>query len=520
MTTPTPTTDPHRDTPGGALLPGDVLAPGDAGYDEASRTVFATGRPALVVRPHDPADVARAVTYAARKGLALSVRSGGHSPLGHGTNDGGIVLDLTHLDTVEVVDPRRRIVRVAAGATWGRVAAALAPHGLGITAGDTASVGVGGLTLGGGVGWMVRRYGLAIDNLVAARVVTADGKLLTASADQHQGLFWALRGGGGNFGVVTSFDFVAARIGEVRFGSISYRPDDPARLIRGWRDHMRAASEELSSTLVLMPAMGGQPASASVLLCDTHADADVAERAIEPLFRLGTVTGNSLVTRPYADILEDGAHPAGVRVVARNVLVPTLEDVVVDDLVAAHQGDRPTVLSLRSLGGAFGRVLPDATAFAHRDAEALVIGAVLVPTDATDAAVHDALGGWYPVAAHGTGVYVNFQGSAGEADLHAAYPPATLERLAAVKRAYDPRNVFDRNLNIAPGEPSADGGRPGGGRPGGGRSDGGVRSDGEAAAGDGAAPVGGTLPESDATSVRRLGIDVAPHAASVDGTVA
>ncbi|WP_318842850.1 FAD-binding oxidoreductase [Myceligenerans pegani] len=440
------------------LAAGTVLVPGDAGYDQASSTLFATGRPALVVRPHDPAEVGRAVTYAARKGLALSVRSGGHSPLGHGTNDGGMVLDLTHLDAVEVIDPHRRIVRVGAGATWGQVAAALAPHGLGITAGDTASVGVGGLTLGGGVGWMVRRHGLAVDNLLAARVVTADGRSVTASPEQHAGLFWALRGGGGNFGVVTSFDFAAVPVGDVRFGSITYRPDDPAGLIRGWRDHLRTAPEELSSTLTLMPPFGGRPASVSVLLCDVHDDAGAAERAIEPLLRLGTVTDSAIETRPYADILEDGAHPAGMRVVARNVLVPELDDAVVGDLVAAHRGDRPTVLSLRGLGGAFGRVLPDATAFAHRDAEALVIGAVVVPGDASDAVVDDALSGWRPVAAHGTGVYVNFQGSATEADVRAAYPPATLERLAAIKRAYDPRNLFDRNLNIAPaGEPSSGG---------------------------------------------------------------
>ncbi|MBL0888695.1 FAD-binding oxidoreductase [Myceligenerans sp. I2] len=419
--------------------------------------MFATGRPALVIRPHDPGQVARAVTDAARDGRTLSVRSGGHSPAGHSTNDGGIVLDLTHLDAVELIDNRRRIVRVGAGATWGQVAAALAPHGLGITAGDTNSVGVGGLTLGGGVGWMVRRYGLAVDNLVGARVVTADGRHLTVSSEQHAGLFWALRGGGGNFGVVTSFDFVAAPVTDVRFGTIVYRPDDPAALLTGWRDHMRSAPEELSSTLTLVPPMGGRPATAMVLLCDLHDVAAAAEQAIEPLLRLGTVIDTSITTRPYSGILEDAAHPPGMRLAARNVLVPALDDAFVEDLVAVHHGDRPTMLSLRSLGGAFGRVLPDATAFAHRDAEALLVGGVIVPGDATDADVHDALAGWRSVAAHGSGLYVNFQGSDTEADLRAAYPPATLERLTAVKRAYDPRNVFARNLNIPPAGDAASG---------------------------------------------------------------
>jgi FAD/FMN-containing dehydrogenase len=306
------------------------------------------------------------------------------------------------------------------------------------------------LTLGGGVGWMVRRHGLAIDNLVGARVVTADGRVVTVSADQHAGLFWALRGGGGNFGVVVSFDFIAAPVDHVRFGTVSYRPDDPTRLITGWRDAMRAAPDELSSTLVLMPPMLGRPASASVLLCDSHDDTAAADRAIEPLLGIGEVIDSSVATRRYADVLEDAGHPPGLRVAGRNVLVRSLDESVVADLVAVHQGDQPTVLSLRSLGGALGRVFPDATAFAHRDAEALIIGGVLLPGDATNAAVDDALGGWLTVAAHGSGLYVNFQGSATEADLRAAYPPATLARLRAVKRAYDPHNLFHHNLNVPP----------------------------------------------------------------------
>ncbi|MDX6372606.1 MAG: hypothetical protein QOD98_1594, partial [Nocardioidaceae bacterium] len=185
----------------------EVLRPGDEGYDEAAKVFFATGRPALVVRPRGADEVVAAVRYAVREDLAVAVRSGGHSGLGHGTNTGGMVIDLDHLDTVEVLDGRR--VRVGGGATWGRVAAALDPHGLGLTSGDTRDVGVGGLTLGGGIGWMVRKHGLAVDNLVGARVVTADGRLLVASAHENPDLFWGLRGGGGNFGVVVDFDFLA-----------------------------------------------------------------------------------------------------------------------------------------------------------------------------------------------------------------------------------------------------------------------------------------------------------------------
>src|SRR4051794_16744971 len=156
-------------------LTAETIRPGDDGYDEAAGVFFATGRPALIVRPRDIDDVAGALRHAVREGLAVAVRSGGHSALGHGTNTGGMVLDLAHLDQVELLDAERRLVRVGGGARWGQVAAALQPHGLGLTSGDTVEVGVGGLTLGGGMGWMVRKHGLTIDNLVGARVVTADG---------------------------------------------------------------------------------------------------------------------------------------------------------------------------------------------------------------------------------------------------------------------------------------------------------------------------------------------------------
>jgi FAD/FMN-containing dehydrogenase len=439
----------------------EALRPGDDAYDAAARVFFTTGEPALVVRPRNPDEVATVLAHAVRQDLTVSVRSGGHSPLGHSTNTGGMVIDLSHLDDVQVLDAGRRLVRVGGGATWGRVAAALDPHGWGLTAGDTSSVGVGGLTLGGGVGWMVRRHGLAIDNLAGARVVTADGRLLTTSEDEHPDLFWALRGGGGNFGVVVDFDFVAQPVTNLHFGTVAYRLDDPADLLGRWRDAVRLAPEELSSTLVLMPRMPGGPPSATVLVCyagePSTAVADV-DAAIEPLFELGTVTKASVSERRYSDILEDAQHPPGVRLVARNTLVPTLDEAVIAAIHGLHAAPRPTAIAVRSLGGAFGRVPTDATAFAHRNAEAMVVCMLMLPDMATDAEVERALVRWRAVAAHGTGTYVNFQGSATAEDLAAAYPPATYARLAAVKRAYDPANRFALNHNVepAPVEPVVD----------------------------------------------------------------
>jgi FAD/FMN-containing dehydrogenase len=430
----------------------EALRPGDDDYDDAARVFFGAGAPALVVRPRDPDEVRAALVHAVRHDLAVSVRSGGHSALGHGTNHGGMVIDLCGLDAVEILDADRRLVRVGGGATWGKVAATLDPHGWGLTSGDTADVGVGGLTLGGGIGWMVRRHGLAIDNLVGARVVTADGRLLRTSEREHPDLFWALRGGGGNFGVVVDFDFLAQEVTTVHYGTVTYQLDDPADLLTRWRDTMRVAPEALSSTIALMPAMPGATPSAMVFLCyagDPGATVAEADAAIEPLLELGTETEAAIEERRYADVLEEAqAPPPGLRMVVRNTLVPSLGDDVIDAVVAAHEG--PRMFAVRSLGGAVARVPAHATAFAHRDAEAMIVGGLMLPETATDGEVEAALAPWRTVVPHGTGTYIGFQGSAAEDDVAAAYPPATYARLAEVKRTYDPGNLFALNHNVEP----------------------------------------------------------------------
>src|SRR4051794_398328 len=275
----------------------EILHPGHDGYDAATRGFYNVAHPGLVVRPRDPDEVAAVLSRAARDDLQVSVRSGGHSPLDHGAGTREVMIDLARWDGVEVLDAARRLVRVGGGATWGRVAAALDPLDWGISAGDTRSVGVGGLTLGGGVGWMVRRDGLAIDNLVGARVVTADGRLLTTSEDEHPDLFSALRAGGGNFGVVVDLDFRAQPVGTVRFGTVTYRLDDPTALLGRWREVMRSAPDELSSTLALPPRTPGAPSTATVLLCHAggrRGTAPGADAAIEPLLGIGTVIDTSI----------------------------------------------------------------------------------------------------------------------------------------------------------------------------------------------------------------------------------
>ena len=214
---------------------GGIIEPGSAEYESASRSLLASGNPAHVLRPQSVGDVQAGVRFAARSGLLLSVRGGGHGFPGFGTNDGGVVIDLSKLANVEIIDNERHLVRIGGGATWGQVAAALTPHGLAISSGDTKSVGVGGLTLTGGIGWKVRKYGLALDNVAAAEVVTADGEVVQASAEENPELFWAIRGGGGNFGIVTAFDFAAHPTTDVFFGKIAFAASEAATVIRAGR---------------------------------------------------------------------------------------------------------------------------------------------------------------------------------------------------------------------------------------------------------------------------------------------
>ena len=227
------------------------------------------------MQARDAAEVSEAVRYAVQHDLVLSVRSGGHSGPGFSTNDDGIVIDVSRINDISVVDEATSRVRIGAGALWGDVADALGKRGLSLTSGDTKSVGVGGLTQGGGVGWMVRNHGLTIDSLVAAEIVTADGQQLRVDAATHPDLFWAIRGGGGNFGVVTHFEFTAQTGTDVHAGTIMYAPTDVPQLIKGWSQVLREAPEELNATLVLMPGFGPEmPAGGMGMVC--YADSDQA----------------------------------------------------------------------------------------------------------------------------------------------------------------------------------------------------------------------------------------------------
>lgn len=433
---------------------GDIIEPGAAEYESASRSVLASGSPAYVLRTGSVGDVQAGVRFAAGAGLVLSVRGGGHAFPGFGTNDGGVVIDLSGLASVEIVDKDRHRVRIGGGANWGQVAAALAPHGLAISSGDTRSVGVGGLTLTGGIGWKVRKYGLALDNVVGAEVVTASGEVVRASAERNPELFWALRGGGGNFGVVTAFDFVAHPTTDVFYGRITFPASQAAGVLQGWASYLRTAPEELTSIANLAnPFAGGPHAPVEIHVAFDGDDPELAARALDPIRRLGTVLDDDVALRPYADTLVDGmTPPPGIQLVARSGFVD--EESVPDVLrILAEVGaaERSPIISVRSVGGAVSRVPGDATAYAHRRAELMFVTTTAGPKPVVEAARPALEAIWDRLTPHVSGAYANFlAGTAGE-DVAAIYPAPTYERLAAVKRRYDPGNLFARNHNVQPG---------------------------------------------------------------------
>jgi len=388
------------------------------------------------------------VRFAADNGLAVSVRSGGHSLAGLGTNDGGIVINMRHFSDVEVLDQEKRLVRIGSGAVWGDVALKLKQYGLGLTSGDTATVGVGGLTHAGGIGWMVRQEGLTIDHLFAAEVVNGRGNIIRASKDdaEHVDLLWAVRGGAGNVGAVTHFEFIAHPVGDVHFGTLTFKFDNRKEIVTGWRDYMRIAPEELTTTCMVMPAfMGGEP-TVMVLCCYNGTDQEKANAALAPLRELPELISDDIAIKPYTDILEEGYPPEeGTKVVARSLFMCSFSDEAIDIIVS--NPNRPYMI--RSLGGAMSRVSPDATAFAHRDSEVMLILPAFARADATEEEIAAALEPWSKLKNLGEGSYMGFSSVTADEEVHRVFPPATYAKLAAIKQKYDPNNIFSQNYNVS-----------------------------------------------------------------------
>jgi len=441
-------------------LRGTLVRPGDDAYEQDSQVwnMARQGAPLAIVRAADAGDVATAVEFARSNDIEIAVRSGGHSLAGHSTGDGVIVIDLRDLRGLHI-DPARRMAWAGAGLTAGEYTTAAAAHGLATPFGDTGTVGIAGLTLGGGIGWLARKHGLAIDALVEAEVVTADGRVVTASATEHPDLFWALRGGGGNFGIVTRFTYELYPVGEILGGAL-FLPLT-RDVLRSLVPIAASAPEELTTIAMIMPVPPmpfvaeehhGKP---SVFLMFVHAgDPAAGQAALAPFRAVATPYGEAAMPMPYPGIYEftaeGGARHAST---TRSLFMDTLDDESVDAILSALEDAPPaSMVQLRVLGGAMGRVPAGATAFAHRGASVMVaimnpfVAPELVePATAWNRALFAAL---EPKA---TGVYANFLEDEGDARIRVAYPGDTYDRLAGIKRRYDPANVFHRNQNIRPG---------------------------------------------------------------------
>ncbi len=442
-------------------ISGNLITPDSVEYDEVRKVqnVAFDRYPFAIVRAANAIDVAEAVTFARQRSITVAVRSGGHSLAGHSMEDDVLVIDLSAMKRM-IVDPVNRVARIQGGVTSGDLAEEAGKHGLAITTGDTSSVGFGGLTTGGGIGFMVRKYGLTIDSLISAEVVTASGDILVVSEIAHADLFWAIRGGGGNFGIVTEFTLRLAPVAQILGGDLIL----PASrdVLRGYLEYTASAPDDLSTIANLMHAppapfipedMVGKLVL-SILVCWSGA-LEEGERALAPLRALAEPIADVVRPMPYSDIYLSTAHqayPHGAAI--RSMFAKELSDEALDAMLHGIEvSSSPfSIVHLRGLGGEMGRVSKDATAFAHRDVRYLVaiLGLWLDPTE--DNAPHRAWveSVWKTIRHEGTGVYVNFMHREGEDRVHEAYPPATYARLSEIKRAYDPENVFRLNQNIIP----------------------------------------------------------------------
>ena len=424
------------------------LTPDDAGYADAVRLWGAPASPDVLVRPTTPEEVGAALVWAAAEGIEVAVRSGAHGawvPV-----PGGLLVDLGAFAQVDVGDGG--IVSIGPGATWGAVADALAPHGLALSSGDTRSVGVGGNALGAGIGWLVRSVGLAVDQLVRVQLVTADGRVVVASDDENPELFFAVRGGGGNFGVATRLDFRPTRLTDVVSGTASVDPERLGVVVRGIRDAMRAAPRELALTLVKPPPLGPDvPPMIEVVWAGD--DEAAARTALAPVLAVDGVGELDLRVVPYGSTLAELPPPPPgppPRMAGANGVFAELSDATVDRAMAALAAHPASMFDVRFLGGALGDVAPDATALAWRDAEALVHWIALLPPEASDEELARARQVWAVVGDAADAVCGTLTDSRDPEVVERMYPPATLARLRAVKAEWDPGNLFRRNHNIAP----------------------------------------------------------------------
>jgi len=419
----------------------DAVEPGNRAYERVRSTYVWRGSPGLVLRPRGADQVAAALAFARAQRVPLAIRSGGHGISGRATNDGGIVIDLGRLNTVEVLDRERGLVRLGPGARWGEVAQALGRHGLAISSGDFGDVGVGGLATAGGIGYLSRKHGLTIDHVVAAELVLADGRRVRADAEENPDLLWAVRGAGANFGIVTAVELEAYELGDVVFAIMAFDARDVAGLLEAWGERVEAAPRELTSFLHLV-ARDGQPVAQ---LFNVYAgdDGQAAVSALAPLLEIGPVLDQRAQLLPYAAVVapQGAPHLGGAPQRVASGLAEHITAELAAELERGARGGGVGWLQIRAVGGAVNDLDPLATAYAHRSQNFSLNGIATGPGFAEH---------WAAAHAHMRGLYISFETDYSPELLAEAYPGETLARLRELKARLDPEGVFNQNFPIPP----------------------------------------------------------------------
>jgi len=427
-------------------LAASAVEPGDVGYAELRSNYLRGGSPGLILRPENRDEVVEALAFARRHpDLPLGIRSGGHGISGRSTNDGGIVIDLGKLNSIEIVDPATRLVRLGPGARWMDVAEALAPYGLAISSGDYGGVGVGGLATAGGIGWLAREHGLTIDHVRAVEMVLADGSVVRADENENTDLFWAVRGAGANFGIVTSFEIEADVVGDIGWAQLLMDASDTADFLQQWGAIIEAAPRDLTSFLIVSPPRNNQPAIAWVLAVVDSSDPAVIVDRIQPLATIAPLYDHQIAITTYAGIMANAAqgyHSGRGEPAARSGLARHITPELAAGVAEMISNRSTYYFQIRSVGGAVSDVPDDATAWAHRDANFHLTAF---------GTSHQRLGPlWDALRDQMDGIYLSFDTDPRPERIADAFPPATLERLRELKQRYDPTNVFRDNFNIQP----------------------------------------------------------------------
>ncbi|MFL5659666.1 MAG: FAD-binding oxidoreductase [Ktedonobacteraceae bacterium] len=428
-----------------ASLADAVIEPEDASYARVKSTYMRGGSPGIVFQVKNTDQVVEALAFArSHADLPLAVRSGGHGISGRSTNDGGIVIDLSKMNTIEVLDESTRRVRIEPGARWMDVAVALAPYGWALGSGDYGGVGVGGLATAGGIGWLSREHGLTIDHLRAVEIVLADGSLVHANDEENADLFWAVRGAGANFGIVTSFEFEVDEVGPVGWAQLVLNASNRAGFLEKWGAAIEAAPRDLTSFLIMGPPRRGQPEVAQVMAVIDSDKPDIIINRLQPIADIAPMYDQYVVITSYANIMANAQgddHDGQGEPVARSGLIEHITPEFAATAARLIRSGAVYFFQIRSVGGAVSDVDPDATAYGNRTANFSVtaFGASRERVNAL----------WDEISVHFKGLYLSFETDLRPERLNDAFPPRTIERLRKLKIRYDPDNVFRDNFNIA-----------------------------------------------------------------------